>query len=175
MHVVDTVVTEQVATSSNTKQLFWILLTIPAMQLTVVCFLSFVVKSGKFSKYAVHICFELTAPLLDFQAANSGKSTPLSTSESDESGSEAGSPKLEQSDDIQPLAIPGMHSRDFEMVQQADQGPHAGFGSVAQLLAVGNLHKQNDDRFDAITQALEQDLLDSPRRISAGMREGISL
>ena len=130
--------------------------------------------SASSSKQAVHIGFELTATLLDLQGATSGESTPVSISESDESESEAGSPKLEQSDGTQQLAIPHMHSSNVEMVQQADRGLPAGFESLAQLLAVGDLHKQNDDRFDAITQALEQDLLDSPRRSSAGMREGTS-
>lgn len=44
--------------------------------------------------------------------------------------------------------------------------------SAAQLLAAGHLHKENDDRFNAVTQALERDADYKPGSVRAGVTEG---
>ncbi len=44
--------------------------------------------------------------------------------------------------------------------------------SAAQLLAVGNLHKENDDCFNALTRALEQDVDYRPGSNRGSVKEG---
>ena len=44
--------------------------------------------------------------------------------------------------------------------------------SAAQLLAAGHLHKENDDRFNAVTQALEREADYKPGSVRAGVSEG---
>ena len=44
--------------------------------------------------------------------------------------------------------------------------------SAAQLVAAGHLHKENDDRFDAITQALEREADYKPGSVKASVSEG---
>ena len=44
--------------------------------------------------------------------------------------------------------------------------------SAAQLLAAGHLHKENDDRFNAVTQALEREADYKPGSARAGVTQG---
>lgn len=44
--------------------------------------------------------------------------------------------------------------------------------SAAQLLAAGHLHKENDDRFNAVTQALEREADYKPGSVRAGVTQG---
>lgn len=44
--------------------------------------------------------------------------------------------------------------------------------SAAQLLAAGHLHKENDERFNAVTQALEREADYKPGSARVGVTEG---
>ena len=101
----------------------------------------------------------------------------LSTSESGDSSSGEASPRQEVSAVGHPLftAPGGRDSSVNAIVQSALQSTPTESDSTRQLLAAGNLHKENGDRFDEVIlqlQALDHDLRDSPRGGSSSLQAG---
>ena len=91
--------------------------------------------------------------------------------DTDESTSPASQARQQQAAAKQAMVVPGSKELSTDVMQRTKKGLFPEYRGVAQLLAVGNLHKENDDRFVAITQALLQDLEPCPGASSAGMRD----
>ena len=70
-------------------------------------------------------------------------------------------------------ATKSMASSDNDNVQSGMQGtPNICHTSPELARALSHLHKQNGERFDEITQALEQDLRDNPKSSRPSMHKG---
>lgn len=97
--------------------------------------------------------------------------TTLSRSQSD--GPLSDIPALSQEVSADEQAAPkGRDSSGDGNVQSGLQGTTNMRDTSSELVAAGHLHKENAERFDEITQALEQELRNNPKSSNLSMRGG---